>query len=89
MSVPSTGPPALPFHSANRSQAEVAAEDSANNMRAQPAALHPPHKFYQHYYAPREANDNSRLICVDGIPLHMERCAAFCAQEVGEITLGV
>jgi hypothetical protein len=35
MSVPFTGPPALPFNSANRSQAEEAAEDSANNMRAQ------------------------------------------------------
>src|SRR5258708_30444601 len=52
------GPPALPFNSANRSQAEEAAEDSANNMRAQLAALHPPRKFYQHYYASREANDN-------------------------------
>ncbi len=50
-----TGPPALPFNSANRSQAEEAAEDSANNMRAQLAALHPPRKFYQHYYALREA----------------------------------
>lgn len=58
MSVPFTGPPALPFNSANRSQAEEAAEDSANNMRAQLAALHPPRKFYQHYYASREANDN-------------------------------
>jgi len=58
MGVPFTGPPALPFNSANRSQAEEAAEDSANNMRAQLAALHPPRKFYQHYYASREANDN-------------------------------
>jgi pimeloyl-ACP methyl ester carboxylesterase len=53
LSVPFTGPPALPFNSANRSQAEEAEEDSADNMRAQLAALRPPRKFYQHYYASR------------------------------------
>jgi pimeloyl-ACP methyl ester carboxylesterase len=58
MSVPFTGPPALPFDSANRPQAGAASEDSANNLRTQLAALHPPRKFYQQYFASREANDN-------------------------------
>jgi pimeloyl-ACP methyl ester carboxylesterase len=58
MSVPFTGPPALPFDSANRSQAGAGSEDSANNMRTQLAELHPPRKFYQEYYRSREANDN-------------------------------
>jgi pimeloyl-ACP methyl ester carboxylesterase len=58
MSVPFTGPPALPFDSANRSQAGAVSEDSTNNLRTQLAALHPPRKFYQEYYRSREANDN-------------------------------
>jgi pimeloyl-ACP methyl ester carboxylesterase len=58
MSVPFTGPPTLPFDSANRSQVGAAPEDSSNSLRAQLAALHPPRKSYREYYASREANDN-------------------------------
>jgi pimeloyl-ACP methyl ester carboxylesterase len=57
MSVPFTGPP-LPFDSTNRPQSGTVSEDSANNLRTQLAALHPPRKFYQQYYASREANEN-------------------------------
>jgi pimeloyl-ACP methyl ester carboxylesterase len=59
MSAPFAGPPALPFNTADSAKAgalqRVAADD---NIFQELAALKPPRKHYQRYYATREANDN-------------------------------
>jgi pimeloyl-ACP methyl ester carboxylesterase len=60
MGVPFAGPPALPFDTANRSQATSDSEESVHKIWNQLAALRPPRKHYWQYYASREANDNLR-----------------------------
>jgi pimeloyl-ACP methyl ester carboxylesterase len=60
MSAPFSGPPALPFNTAD-AQARVApATPGGANIYDELAALTPPRKHYQRYYATREANDNMR-----------------------------
>jgi pimeloyl-ACP methyl ester carboxylesterase len=53
MSAPFAGPPSLPFNTAD--QASQAA-DSGPSIHAELAALSPPRKHYQWYYATRQAN---------------------------------
>jgi pimeloyl-ACP methyl ester carboxylesterase len=55
MSGPFAGPPSEPF-----------AAQTIDNMHAELAALDPPRKHYQWYYATREANDNMRH-CPQGV----------------------
>jgi pimeloyl-ACP methyl ester carboxylesterase len=55
MSAPFGGPPSLPFDTANRELPSVAAAPGPSIHDAL-AALHPPRKHYQWYYATREAN---------------------------------
>jgi pimeloyl-ACP methyl ester carboxylesterase len=58
MSAPFAGPPALPFNTADRFQADAAADAAVDRIYEELAALKPPRKHYQRYYATREANDN-------------------------------
>jgi pimeloyl-ACP methyl ester carboxylesterase len=58
MSAPFAGPPTLPFNTADAAQAETAADAAAERVYDDLAALKPPRKHYQRYYATREANDN-------------------------------
>jgi pimeloyl-ACP methyl ester carboxylesterase len=58
MSAPFAGPPTLPFNTADAAQADAAAEATVDRIYDDLAALKPPRKHYQRYYATREANDN-------------------------------
>jgi len=54
MSSPFAGPPALPFNTADTTQAKAAVDHIYEDL----AALNPPRKYYQQYYMTRPANDN-------------------------------
>jgi pimeloyl-ACP methyl ester carboxylesterase len=56
MSAPFGGPPALPFGTANATQARPAA--AADTIYDELARLSPPRKHYMRYYSTREANDD-------------------------------
>jgi len=58
MSAPFAGPPALPFNTANATQAEITANAAADPIYDDLAKLDPPRKHYQKYFATREANEN-------------------------------
>jgi pimeloyl-ACP methyl ester carboxylesterase len=61
MSAPFAGPPTLPFNTADAAQADAAADATVatvDRIYDDLAALKPPRKHYQRYYATREANDN-------------------------------
>jgi pimeloyl-ACP methyl ester carboxylesterase len=58
MSAPFAGTPALPFNTADAKQTETAADAAVDHIYDDLAALKPPRKYYQRYYATREANDN-------------------------------
>jgi pimeloyl-ACP methyl ester carboxylesterase len=58
MSAPFAGSPGLPFNSANAEHTDAAADPTVDNIYEELAALKPPRKHYQRYYATREANDN-------------------------------
>ena len=58
MSAPFAGTPTLPFNTANAKQTETAADAAVDHIYDDLAALKPPRKYYQRYYATREANDN-------------------------------
>jgi len=48
-----------PFNTADAAQADAAADATVDRIYEDLAALKPPRKHYQRYYATREANDNS------------------------------
>jgi pimeloyl-ACP methyl ester carboxylesterase len=56
MSAPFGGPPALPFNVPDTTRASKASV--VDPIYEELAALHPPRKYYQRYFATREANDN-------------------------------
>jgi pimeloyl-ACP methyl ester carboxylesterase len=56
MSAPFTGPPAIPFDTADAPA--VAAAPPADTIYDELAKLNPPRKHYQRYYTTREANEN-------------------------------
>ena len=58
MSAPFAGPPTLPFNTADAKQTETVADAAVDHIYDDLAALKPPRKYYQRYYATREANDN-------------------------------
>ncbi len=58
MSAPFAGPPTLPFNTADAAQANAEADATVDRIYEELAALKPPRKHYQRYYATREANDN-------------------------------
>jgi pimeloyl-ACP methyl ester carboxylesterase len=58
MSAPFTGPPTLPFNTADAAQSGATSDAAADQIYEELAALKPPRKHYQRYYATREANDN-------------------------------
>jgi len=59
MSAPFAGPPTLPFNTADAVQADIVANSAeADRIYEELAALRPPRKHYQRYYAMREANEN-------------------------------
>jgi pimeloyl-ACP methyl ester carboxylesterase len=58
MSAPFAGPPALPFNTADATQADTTASAAADPIYDELAKLDPPRKHYQKYYATREANEN-------------------------------
>jgi pimeloyl-ACP methyl ester carboxylesterase len=58
MSAPFAGPPSLPFNTADASPSASPANATADRIYDELAALKPPRKHYQRYYATREANDN-------------------------------
>jgi pimeloyl-ACP methyl ester carboxylesterase len=58
MSAPFAGPPALPFGTADAPESAATANSSHDRIYDELAALVPPRKHYQRYYATREANDN-------------------------------
>lgn len=58
MSAPFAGPPTLPFNTADAAEANAAADATVDRIYEELAALKPPRKHYQRYYATREANDN-------------------------------
>jgi pimeloyl-ACP methyl ester carboxylesterase len=58
MSAPFAGTPALSFNTADAKQTETAADAAVDHIYDDLAALKPPRKYYQRYYATREANDN-------------------------------
>jgi pimeloyl-ACP methyl ester carboxylesterase len=58
MSAPFAGPPALPFDTADAPQSRGSANAAHDRIYDELAALVPPRKHYQRYYATREANDN-------------------------------
>ena len=58
MSAPFAGTPTLPFNTADAKQTETAADAAVDHIYDDLAALKPPRKYYQRYYATREANDN-------------------------------
>ncbi len=57
MSAPFAGPPPLPFNTANDAAPRVGAA-TGPSIHDELAALRPPRKHYQWYYATREANGN-------------------------------
>jgi pimeloyl-ACP methyl ester carboxylesterase len=64
MSAPFSGPPSLPFNTANEaSRTDVS---STPNIQKELAALPQPRKHYQWYYSTREADDNMRN-CAQGV----------------------
>ena len=58
MSAPFAGPPALPFNTADAPESKETANAVKDGIYDDLAALIPPRKHYQRYYATREANDN-------------------------------
>jgi pimeloyl-ACP methyl ester carboxylesterase len=58
MSAPFAGPPALPFNTADATQADTTSSAVADPIYDDLAKLDPPRKHYQKYYATREANEN-------------------------------
>jgi len=59
MSAPFAGPPTLSFNTAETAQADIVANPAgADSIYEELAALQPPRKYYQQYYARREANDD-------------------------------
>ena len=58
MSAPFAGPPELPFNTADAAPGDTSANPSGDRIYDELAALNPPRKHYQRYYATREANDN-------------------------------
>ena len=58
MSAPFAGPPTLPFNTADAAQADATSDGLPTSIYEELAALKPPRKHYQKYYATREANDN-------------------------------
>ena len=58
MSSPFTGPPALPFDTANRLQPASLAKLDRRQHRHQLAKLEPPRKYYQTYYTNPGANED-------------------------------
>lgn len=58
MSAPFAGPPALPFNTADAAQVDAEGDATVDRIYEELAALKPPRKHYQRYYATREANDN-------------------------------
>jgi pimeloyl-ACP methyl ester carboxylesterase len=64
MSAPFAGPPALPFNTSGASR--PGSQGTANDIHQALAALKPPRKHYQWYYATREANTNMHR-CSQGV----------------------
>jgi pimeloyl-ACP methyl ester carboxylesterase len=60
MSAPFSGPPALPFNTADAQGIVRPVNAAVSNIYEDLAALKPPRKHYQRYYATREANANMR-----------------------------
>ena len=58
MSAPFAGPPTLPYSTADFTQADVGTDQPVDSIYEELAALKPPRKYYQKYYATREANNN-------------------------------
>ena len=58
MSAPFGGPPSLPFNTAGNLTPRPAAAASPDRIYEELAALTPPRKHYQRYYASREAHEN-------------------------------
>lgn len=58
MSAPFAGPPALPFNTADAPESDGTANAAHDRIYDDLAALIPPRKHYQRYYATREANHN-------------------------------
>jgi pimeloyl-ACP methyl ester carboxylesterase len=58
MSAPFAGPPTLPFNIVEARQADEVAGQAVDHIYDELAALKPPRKYYQLYYATREANNN-------------------------------
>jgi pimeloyl-ACP methyl ester carboxylesterase len=58
MSAPFAGTPTLLFNTADAKQTETAADAAVDHIYDDLTALKPPRKYYQRYYATREANDN-------------------------------
>jgi pimeloyl-ACP methyl ester carboxylesterase len=58
MSAPFAGPPTLPFNIVEARQADEVASQAVDRIYDELAALKPPRKYYQLYYATREANNN-------------------------------
>ena len=58
MSFPFTTPPTLPFNTTGAAGLDGAATTANDRIYDDLAALIPPRKYYQQYYATREANDN-------------------------------
>lgn len=58
MSAPFAGPPALPFGTADAPESATTANSPHDRIYDDLAALNPPRKHYQRYYATREANNN-------------------------------
>lgn len=58
MSGPFGGTPSMPFNTADVPESSAASTPPGDKIYDDLAALHPPRKHYQRYYATREANDN-------------------------------
>ena len=58
MSAPFTGPPAMPFNTANETSSSARVAAPAVDIDAQLAALPRPRKYYQQYFTSRDANRN-------------------------------
>jgi pimeloyl-ACP methyl ester carboxylesterase len=58
MSSPFAGPPALPFNTSDTPQASAVAGARVDPIDEELAALNPPRKYYQKYYATRPANED-------------------------------
>jgi pimeloyl-ACP methyl ester carboxylesterase len=58
MSSPFAGPPALPFNTSDLPQADAAKGAQIDAIDEDLAALNPPRKYYQKYYAMRPANED-------------------------------